>query len=289
VGEFVEQAPYLEWIASGYPAQGRTCQSCHMPVLRDRSGAPAASYIAHRPPGGPFPPTSPRTPFGRHFFVGGNVYGPQVLASSFPEEAAALGRVSARARENLEAAMAIEASAERRGGKVEVAVTIQNLTGHKLPSGFPSRRIWLHMTALDARGRVVFESGAGEARAENEPHHVRIRTPKEVMIYETNMADIQRRPTTSLIRAACFSKDNRILPAGFDSARALREVKPVGTDEDSDFVAGSDRVVYELPRGTVSVRVEALYQSAKPGFFGAGTDARYATPVRMAGTEVAVP
>lgn len=45
---FLEQAPFLEWLASGYPESGQTCQSCHMPQLRD------AQYIAHRPPGGPF-------------------------------------------------------------------------------------------------------------------------------------------------------------------------------------------------------------------------------------------
>ena len=288
VGEFVEQAPYLEWIASGYPAQGRTCQSCHMPQLRNRSGGVAESYIAHRPPGGPFPPTSPRSPFGLHYLVGGNVYGPQVLASAFQDQAAELARVSARARENLESAVALQASAERRSKMVELAVTVQNLTGHKLPSGFPSRRIWLHVTAVDGRGRVVFESGGGELNGDNEPHHLRIRKPEEVMIYETNMADIQRRPTTSLIRAACYSKDNRILPAGFDEGRALREVKPVGTDGDGDFSAGSDRVVYELPGATVSVRVEALYQSVKPAFRLPGVDGRYATPVVMAQTQAVV-
>ena len=75
-GEFVEQAPYLEWLAGSYSDEGRTCQSCHMPLLRNGKGQLEASYIAHRPPGGPFPPTSPRTPFGRHSFSGGNVRGP---------------------------------------------------------------------------------------------------------------------------------------------------------------------------------------------------------------------
>lgn len=287
-GEFVEQAPFLEWLAGGYPAQGRTCQSCHLPVLKAGSGEPAAAYIAHRPPGGPFPPTSPRTPFGQHYFVGGNVHGPLVLSGALREHTRELEQTSIRARENLRSAIALDARAGRRAGLVELAVSVRNLTGHKLPTGFPSRRIWLHVTALDSGGRVVFESGARNMVVANAPHYTRIRAPGEVMIYEAEFVDIGRKPTTSLMRAACYSKDNRILPLGFDPAKAWREIAPAGADDDADFVAGSDRIVYELPGATARARVEALYQSVKPSHMLPGMDPRYAQPVSIADAEIRI-
>ena len=39
-------------------------------------------------------------------------------------------------------------------------VTTSVLTGHKFPTGCPSRRAWLHVTVRDTDGQVVFESGA---------------------------------------------------------------------------------------------------------------------------------
>ena len=35
-------------------------------------------------------------------------------------------------------------------GRLLVDVTVRNLTGHKLPTAYPSRRAWLHVTVRDA-------------------------------------------------------------------------------------------------------------------------------------------
>ena len=80
----------------------------------------------------------------------------------------------------------------------EVAVEVQaeNLSGHKLPTAFPSRRAWLHVVVKDANGPVVFESGklrpdgsiVGNENDEDplkfEPHYREITNPDEVEIYE---------------------------------------------------------------------------------------------------------
>ncbi|MCX6620888.1 MAG: multiheme c-type cytochrome, partial [Acidobacteria bacterium] len=312
-GEFLEQAPYLEWLASSLAAEGRSCQSCHMPLLS------TASYIAHRPPGGPFPPTSPRTPYGRHFFAGGNVQGPAMLAEIVPGRAEAFQDAATRAREFLSKAVQLRAGLSWRTGLLEVQVDVENHTGHKLPTAYPSRRLWLHVKALDSAGQVLFESGAWDPATRElrgapaaQPHYRRISSPERVMVYEAEYADVEGQPTTSLLRAARYSKDNRILPRGFDLKTKLPDdiaavkIAPVGTGGDPDFLPGADRITYEIPisgtRRPARVVIEALYQSIKPAHARATAAPetpearrfgelyqRHGDPVSMATVEVPVP
>ena len=37
---------------------------------------------------------------------------------------------------------------------------MENLTGHKFPTGHPYRRAWLHVRVIDREGTTLFESGA---------------------------------------------------------------------------------------------------------------------------------
>lgn len=269
-GEFIEQAPYLEWLASDFAVRGESCQSCHLPLLRNADGTPAENYIAHRPPGGPFPPTSPRTPFGRHFFAGGNVQVPAMLGEVMPEQAGVFDEAAARALAMLGRAMRLDARTAWRGNLLEVTVDIENRAGHKLPTAYPSRRLWLRVRALDAAGRVLWESGASAAGGQ--PHRLRIKSPDQAIVYEAEAVDVDGRPTTSLLRSARYRKDNRILPAGFDAGKALpggmtaAAVGAVGVAGDDDFRPGADRVVYEMKMTGAPARVivEALYQSIGP-------------------------
>jgi hypothetical protein len=300
-GQFLEQATYLEWLASEYSKSGTTCQKCHVPVLRDRSGAPAAQYIAHMPPGRWFPPTSPRRPFGLHFFAGGNSPMLNLLADSAAENQAALRQIAEKASENLRAAVGLTMSAVVEDRVLRITVEVRNRTGHKLPTGFPSRRIWLHLEVFSTAGTLLFESGAwdrgsGAIRggAGLEPHRSFISQPEQVMIYQAVAGDAGSRPTTTLLRAASYLKDNRILPAGFDPVRDPR-VAPVGVSQDSAFRPGSHRVRYDivLPRGVspARFRVEALYQSIAPAYvptaqFDALSPAML--PVSMTSTEMSL-
>jgi hypothetical protein len=73
---------------------------------------------------------------------------------------------------------------------------VENLSGHKFPTAFPSRRAWLHFTVHDHGGRVVFESGAlrpdgsivgndNDADPRRfEPHYAAINSTEQVEIYE---------------------------------------------------------------------------------------------------------
>lgn len=266
--EFLEQGTFLEWLASSAAQEGRTCQSCHMPVLRNTRGDLQSTYIAHRPPGGPFPPTAARAPFGLHLLIGGNYQISRVLGAS---------ETSERAIANLQRSLSLSASARAAGGKTLLKVTVVNLTGHKLPTGYPSRRLWLHVRAMSASGSTVFESGdwdreTGELLAGPafQPHHRVITSAGQVQVYEADAVDAAGASTTSLTRAAGYRKDNRILPAGFDPNRLAQlslgdDVLPVGVAGDSEFRPGQHTIVYELPP-SASVELAVCYQSVMPRY-----------------------
>jgi hypothetical protein len=161
---------------------------------------------------------------------------------------------------------------------VELVVTVRNLAGHKLPTAYPSRRVWLHVTLRDAMGSMVFESGApqpdgsiagndnDEDASAYEPHYERIVGGDQVQIYEPILGDARGGVTTGLISAATYLKDNRLLPAGFDKATAPQEVAVHGDAiGDPDFIGGSDTIVYSIAatgrEGPFTAEVELLYQS----------------------------
>ena len=167
--------------------------------------------------------------------------------------------------------------AEIDGGQLEADVLVRNLTGHKLPTGYPSRRVWLHAIVRDRAGGVVFESGAITAAGliqgnDNdadggrvEPHHDEIRSPDQVQVYESVMARPDGTPTTGLLQATQFLKDNRLLPRGFDKTTADKDIATVGEAlQDATFTDAGDRVRYLVPversAGPFAIEVELRYQ-----------------------------
>ena len=283
-GEFLEQATYLEWLASDYARSGRACQSCHMPAVRDSTGDISPMYIAHTPHGGFFGPTRPRTPFGQHTFGGANVRMLNVLADLLPGKQEILRNAAERAQRTLAQALTVRLNGSVERDKLVVAVQLMNRAGHKLPSGFPSRRMWVRLLVEDASGRPVFESGAydhetGELMSggDVQPHRREIRSPREAAVYEFEMASTNGDRTVSLMRASSVLKDNRLLPLGFDDQRAQvsdlahLSIAPVGVSSDSDFGSGGDTIRYQvaLPAetdGPWTVSAEVLYQGLKPAY-----------------------
>ena len=235
LGTFPEQTPYLEWEHSAYgDGEGRSCQQCHMPM------ADGPAVISNRPGGRQL---SARSPFAEHHFVGGNAFMLRLLSTQGESLGLTAGTVHldatlARTVNRLETATA-ELSivhAQLDGSILTVVVETVNEVGHKLPSGFPSRRAWIHLTVLDANGKVVFESGrlqadgsivgsdADEDGARYEPHYDLISSPDQVQIYEPIMQNSDGEVTYTLLRAASYAKDNRLLPQGFDKATAGEDV-----------------------------------------------------------------
>jgi hypothetical protein len=172
----------------------------------------------------------------------------------------------------------VNIAAGQANGKLDLKVKVANLTGHKLPTAFPSRRAWLHVVVKDASGKVFFESGGWQADgsiigndndqdpARFEPHYTLIQSPDQVQIYEAILKDLDGKVTTGVIQAAGYLKDNRLLPVGFDKTKADPDTAVVGEAlQDDDFSGGQDELAYQVAldgaSGPLSVRVELVYQS----------------------------
>lgn len=255
VGRLAEQVMYLEWRHSAFRLT-QSCQSCHMPVVHHST--PISSVAGE-----------PRDSVGRHVFVGGNFFmlrllnrfrGELGVVAPSRELDAAVNR-TVRFLQTATAAVAVENAATTAGG-IEFTVAVSNLAGHKFPTGYPSRRAWLHVVVRDQSGRTVFESGAlaaSGAIAGNdndadagrfEPHHREIRNSDQVQIYESIMADANGAVTTGLLTATSYAKDNRLLPRGFDKSTAEPDVAVIGDARaDADFREPGDAVRYVVSTG----------------------------------------
>jgi hypothetical protein len=270
IGSLPEQMPYLEWRHSSYP-NDRSCQACHMPVVEEATRI--ASVMGEL-----------RQGFARHVFRGGNFFMLRML-NRYRDE---LG-VDALSHElNIAADRTIHflqseaatLAVERAGvsaGRLRFEVSVRNLAGHKLPTGYPSRRVWLHVTVRDSGRRIVFESGGFTPNgmiqgndsdldpARFEAHYSEIIRPDQVQIYESVMGDAGGVPTTGLLTAVGFLKDNRLLPKGFEKATAGPDIAVAGpAQEDDDFVGGSDRLRYAIDvtdlDGPFEIQIELRYQ-----------------------------
>ncbi|MGB2987885.1 MAG: hypothetical protein WBE26_18610 [Phycisphaerae bacterium] len=282
LGEFPEQTAFLEWQHSDFgdgAGEDRTCQSCHMPE------AQGAAVISVSPSG-----LEARSPFAKHHFVGGNTLMLSILDNHRAElnvaaNSAGFDTVAGRVLDQLQndaAGLAI-VNAEVAGDALTVDLMVENKAGHKFPTGFPARRAWIHLTVADGDGAVFFESGAPQANgsiAGNnadddlstfEPHYEVITTDDQVQIYESVMQNSDGEITYTLLRAATYAKDNRLLPSGFDKATAGDDFATLGQAfEDTNFVGGSDTIAYAVDiadrQGPFAVTVQLLYQSVAFSF-----------------------
>jgi hypothetical protein len=98
-----------------------------------------------------------------------------------------------------------------------------------------------------------------------EPHHLEIRHPDQVQIYESVMVDATGAVTTGLLTAVRYIKDNRLLPRGFDKRTAQPDIAPDDrASQDPDFTAGADMVRYSVDvaatRGPFTIEVALRFQ-----------------------------
>ena len=272
---FTEQAVYTEWEYSEFNTT-KTCQDCHMPKTE-------GSVVISTRGGG----LQARSPFFQHQFLGANTYminiiknNRSTLGSTVPTEA--FDQTITNTRDFLMASADINISAAMYSDeKLNFDVIVTNHSGHKFPTSYPSRRAWIHVKVVNNNTHeVVFESGSIDSRGrifgvdeENEstfqPHHEEISDVTEVQVYETVMADTEEELTYTLMHAAQYLKDNRILPKGFDKENVPESVQTFGeAATDTNFIGGSDLVKYaiSLPEAAYSITATLRYQTISYGF-----------------------
>ena len=275
---FPEQMPYTEWQQSIFDDAGsnpQSCQDCHMPKT--------TSKVSNRPGW-----LGTKDGFAKHELVGANT----TMLTMLRDNAAQLGVTSSnmdlsiiRARAMLQSAASVEiVSASVNNGTLEARVKVQNNSGHKAPTSYPSRRMWLNFKVTDSNNNIVFESGKINAdgsiveadndvdQAKFEQHYNLITSNKQVQIYEPVMVDTNGNITYTLLRAERYIKDNRLTPKGFNKSNVPSDsdVAVLGAAaDDTDFNLGSDEITYSVPvavAGELNVSVSLNYQTIAHGF-----------------------
>ena len=272
-----EQTTYLEWQNSDFSqgAQQTTCQDCHMPThYKDES----LRFRIANSESPDFPPTrnrlpdeelvlTPREPYARHSLHGLNVFLNQMF-QQFPlllgyrqgtffnvgstgQPTLVTGQESMldMAR-NQSASLEILSLKLNGNGQLRARVKVNNLAGHKLPSGVGFRRMFLEFLARDFDGEVIWASGRTNELgaivdgtsdrvlpseqpvkypdAPFQPHHQVISEQDQVQIYQELVKDSDGQLTSSFLRRFEMVKDNRIRPLGYRPQRFRTS--------DSDFI-----------------------------------------------------
>jgi len=226
--DFPIELTWTEWSQSAFASEGVSCQDCHMVERTAR----AANVNG-----------SPERTIHEHRFVGGNVWIPEVLASTAtdPARAEALLDVADAARELHEQSARITIvpiGAAFEGARTQLTVMVENLTGHKLPSGYPEgRRAWLEVTVDDADGNRLLHSGAYD------PDAAVLESDEQLRTYQALLGSdgVQ---SYHMVAQDQLLEDTRIPPRGF---RPSEVTLPIG------------RTFATRPDGTMSNVDEAPY------------------------------
>lgn len=280
-GEFIEQATWHEWKNSIYQADSSTtCRGCHMPRINDY--IVLASEYAF---------LQGHSPFGLHHLAGGNTMMLRLLKEhreqlGIPATDVQFDSTIARTLRNLHNSVDLDlVLTDRTSDTAFLEARIVNLVGHKFPSGYPSRRAFIRVFALDAEGDTLFQSGAWDGTNEvighdatYEPHYDLITQADQVQIYEMVMGDVNGDVTTVLERAATTIKDNRPVPQGFSTTHyaydttRIEGVPVSDIDFNHDLFGiegnGGDITRYHIPlngyAGALTVHARVYYQPVPP-------------------------
>jgi hypothetical protein len=167
-------------------------------------------------------------------------------------------------------------------GQLRSVVTVRNLTGHYLPSGVGSRRVFLELLVLDRQGAVLWASGRTNdfgfildgvtdrvleseqpvkfPGAPVQPHYQVIDSGSQVQIYQELIRDSEGILTTSFLHRVEPIKDNRIRPKGFDPqffaqspSPYIQKLAEIPGEEAHDpyyvdpQLTGADEIEYRIP------------------------------------------
>lgn len=252
---------YSEWLVSDFAKEGPegTCQGCHYP--RVRGGGQASRY------------TSPhRDHFVRMGAIGGATWTKTAIAYLYGREVddRALEEGVRRSRDFLRTAGELDLKVS--GGQARVKIT--NLTGHKLPTGYPDgTRMWVQVRFVNGEGKVLAERGAYGAKKDKlrgeEVDIVTLLDPGRTTVYEVVAGTSSGAAAKHGVKAGKglhvilndrILKDNRIPPRGFTN-RKLNERKAGVIGATYPDGQNYDVQTFAVPAGTRKVEARLLYQS----------------------------
>ncbi|MGB4848321.1 MAG: hypothetical protein WBP41_10410 [Saprospiraceae bacterium] len=273
---FVEQATYHEWLNSIYPAQGKECQTCHMPFLKD-SVVIATDFLALKK----------RYPFGLHQFFGANT----AMLSLMKTNRDSLHLFTTSGVKGWDESIQNNRLSISRAATLDMSpiqvfddtlyfeLTVKNKTGHKFPSGYPSRLAWLQVVLTDqTQSDTIYANGLLDEEGNIigrdhpfEPHHQESKSSADVQIYEMVMSDLQGHLTTRLNAAYKPLKDNRLLPLGFNRNHVVYDTVAIWGNalDDQDYginsTLGTDIIAYKIPlngrSGLADLSIAFIYHS----------------------------
>lgn len=254
---------YSEWLLSDYSKQGKdgSCQSCHYPQVK--GGGKASRFGSQH-----------RDYFVQHGPVGGSTWVQDAVLYLWPDadiSKAAFEVSKERARALLKEAATLELTFPKAG---IARLRITNLSGHKLPSGYPEgRRMWVNASFLDGSGKVMKEIGRYGPKTDSIfGKRVTVPTlldPEEAKVYEIKPAMSEQvakkykkepGPSFHFVLNDTIAKDNRIPPKGFNNKSFAEHLSaPVGVE----YADGQywDDTEFAVPSGCESVVVKLMYQS----------------------------
>ena len=271
--EFVEQSVYQEWKNSESFQNGISCQACHLPEIEE------SIVISNMPPW-----LEGQSPFGKHELVGGNVFMLRLLrdhaeelelSANADDFDATISRTLTKLQElSIDLEMEI---IDRDEDSIYLNLVIHNYAGHKIPSGYPSRQVFVQLEVITHENESIFLSGALDENHqiifedENfEPHYTMINQEEQVQIYQTVMANVEGQVTTTLLHADHAIKDNRLPPIGFSIEHPSYDTTQILglAASDPSFNPnnqGGDHIQYHIPihnyEGKLKVVAKVFYQT----------------------------
>lgn len=256
--------------------QGQTCQDCHMPQSSN-SNTRACIFNANG---------VRQDNLKMHEFAGGNSWMPEVMKNIYGaaldsndfSRSEAFDRTIASALDMLQNKSAIVTTTlvSSTATDAEVSVKVTNITGHKLPTGYPEgRRMWINLIASDNNGATIYESGIYNSSTA-------VLTQTGTKIYESlqgiwnaaNSTCETSQGGSMVFHFAlnnCIAKDNRIPPLGFRGGNDI-EIRPIAITypirpNHPQQLVNFDETTYDfaIPNGTplpISITATLKYQTA---------------------------
>lgn len=254
--EFPLERTYSEWLRSAFPGEDQTCQTCHMAPVQGIACNVAGVFERE---------------IYMHQLAGANTWVPQALQfiwgnDRFREGLWADAVLAGRDMLRNAAELSFESvpATITPGAALDFSVRVTNLTGHKLPTGYPEgRRMWLEVVVTNAARDRMLESGTYDAATATRLDDEQLRA------YEVQLGVAGQGPSLHFALNDVILSDTRIPPRGYAPLPDDSGLVPVGRDypDGPDGLAHWDVAPYEVrvscnEIGPLRIQVRLMQQTA---------------------------